>query len=56
MNYGGAPVRLILYDQFSDEEQAKLKSFKDFSKEKNEPILDVDAEIMRFLYAKKFNN
>ena len=56
MNFGGAPVRLILYDRFSEEEKAKIASFKDFCKEKNEHILDVDEEIMRFLYAKNFNN
>lgn len=57
MNYGGAPVRLLLYgDPYSEEEKAKLKDFKEFSKLNNEHILDVDEEIMRFLYARKFNN
>lgn len=57
MNYGGPPVRLILYgDPYSEEEKAKLKEFKDFSKTNNEAILDVDEEIVRFLYARKFDN
>jgi len=57
MNYGGAPVRLLLYgDNYSEEEKSKLKDFKEFSKTNNENILDVDEEIMRFLYARKFNN
>ena len=57
MNYGGPPVRLLLYgDPYSEEEMAKLKDFKEFSKTNNEPILDVDEEVMRFLYARKFDN
>lgn len=43
------------FNQYTDKEKEKLKEFKDFCKEKGEQILDTDAELMRFLYLKKFN-